>query len=297
MNVHIVGGTGFLGRRLIPRLKAADHTVTGLARTAASARTLEELGVHVVRGDLEDPHSVEAALSSGVPDALITSVSFTLGYVPHIVSTSERVGVRRAIFVSSTSIVTKLDAPSKPVRIEAEERIRSSTLEWTIIRPTMIYGGRDDRNLVRLLRFIERSPIVPLPGESAMQQPVHVDDVAPAIVCALTEPAAFRRTYDLAGPAAMTLRDLAAETSRALDRRVSLVPLPLGPVVRIARLYERFSRRPRIRAEQFERLAEDKEFDISAARQDLGFAPRPFAQGIREEAELLRAVPARKRVN
>jgi len=68
---------------------------------------------------------------------------------------------------------------------------------------------------------------------------------------------------------------------------VRLVPLPLEPVIALTRCYERLSRRPRIRAEQWQRLAEDKAFPIEAAARDLDYAPRSFAAGIQAEAASL----------
>ena len=58
-------------------------------------------------------------------------------------------------------------------------------------------------------------------------------------------------------------------------------------MIALARCYERLSRHPRIRAEQLQRLAEDKAFAIDDAVRDLGYAPRPFADGIRAEAARL----------
>jgi hypothetical protein len=65
------------------------------------------------------------------------------------------------------------------------------------------------------------------------------------------------------------------------------VPIPLPPLVALARGYELVSRHPRIRPEQLRRLAEDKAFPIDAAIRDLGYAPRPFADGIGDEARLM----------
>jgi nucleoside-diphosphate-sugar epimerase len=120
-----------------------------------------------------------------------------------------------------------------------------------------------------------------------LQQPVHVDDVADAIVAALHTPAAVRKTYEVAGPNAITFRELIAHASAALGKPVRTFPVPLRPVVALATLAERTGRSP-LRAEQFERLGEDKAFDISAARADLGFAPRTFAEGVAAEVAMLR---------
>ncbi len=93
--------------------------------------------------------------------------------------------------------------------------------------------------------------------------------------------------YDIAGPEPLTLRDVVLQAGDAIGRRPRLVDVPLGPAIALARAYERVAARPRLKAEQLQRLDEDKVFDIGPARRDLGYDPRPFALGIREEAELL----------
>ena len=75
--------------------------------------------------------------------------------------------------------------------------------------------------------------------------------------------------------------------ARAAGSRTRFVPVPLSPLVAAARGYELLAARPRIRAEQLQRLAEDKAFSIDDAVRDLGYAPRPFAEGILAEARAL----------
>jgi nucleoside-diphosphate-sugar epimerase len=129
---------------------------------------------------------------------------------------------------------------------------------------------------------------VPLPGGGGrLQQPVHVDDLAAAVVAALTAPGAVGQIYDVAGPEPLTLRQVVLDAGGAVGRRPRLLTVPLSPAVALARAYERMAPSPRLKAEQLQRLAEDKAFDIGPARRDLGYDPRPFASGIRQEAELL----------
>ncbi len=199
------------------------------------------------------------------------------------------------MFVSTTAVTTTLPARSKAVRLAAEDEIRSSDLSWTILRPTMIYGAPGDRNLSRLLALLAR-----LRGRSGaaaccrcpaaarqLQQPVHVADLAGAVLTAVERPATAGRRYDVAGPEPLTFAELLRASAAAVGGRIHLVPVPLAPVVALTRGYERLSRRPRIRVEQWQRLAEDKAFPIDAAARDLDYAPRPFADGIRAEAAAL----------
>jgi hypothetical protein len=187
-------------------------------------------------------------------------------------------------------------------RLAAEDEIRISDLSWTILRPTMIYGAAGDRNLSRLLVLLARlrgAPVpraaplvVPLPGGGRqLQQPVHVADLAGAVLTAVERPEAARHRYEVAGPEPLTFAEVLRASAAAVGRPVHLVPVPLAPLIALTRGYERVSRRPRIRVEQWQRLAEDKAFPIDAAARDLDYAPRPFAEGIRAEAADLGLTP------
>lgn len=285
MNAHVTGGSGFLGGFVIPRLRAHGHDVSALVRSGAAAARVERLGATPIPGNLDDPASVDSAFELSGADVLVNLASLGFGHAPSIVAAAEESGLRRAVFVSTTSIFTTLDTATKPVRVAAEEAIRSSRLDWTIVRPTMIYGAGGDRNMARLLRLLRTVPFVPVPGGGdRLQQPVHVEDVAAAVVAAAETPSAIRKAYDIAGPEPLTLRQVLGQAADAVGRPVRVVPLPLAPTVAAARVYERVAHRPRLRAEQLERLSEDKAFDITPARRDLGFDPRPFVDGIRQEA-------------
>jgi FkbM family methyltransferase len=106
-------------------------------------------------------------------------------------------------------------------------------------------------------------------------------------VAAVERPAAAARCYDLAGPEPLTFADLLRAAAAAVDARIVLAPVPLAPVIAGTRGYQRISRSPRIRVEQWQRLAEDKAFSIEAAARDLDYAPRSFAAGITAEAAAL----------
>ncbi|MEJ5255116.1 MAG: NAD-dependent epimerase/dehydratase family protein [Acidimicrobiales bacterium] len=295
MQIFVTGGSGFLGRRVVPLLVGHGHDVWALARSDEAARTVTAMGAIPVHGDLDDPASLDDAFSCTPADALVNLASLGFGHAPAIVAAAEEHGLRRALFVSTTSIFTRLPARSRQVRVAAEQVVQASALDWTIVRPTMIYGGPDDRNMARLLRLVRRTPLVPVPGGGdALQQPVHADDLASAIVTALVSPVTIGRVYNLAGPEPLTLRRVIEEAAAAVGHRVRVVAVPLAPAITVVRLYERLATRPRLRAEQLERLEEDKAFDITAARRDLGFDPRPFAIGIAQEAALL-APPTRMR--
>jgi len=293
MKVHVTGASGFLGHSVIPLLVEQGHQVSALARSPEAAKRVSRLGAEVIDGDLDIPASIATAFAVASPDALVNLASLGFGHAPAVIAGAEKAGIKRAVFVSTTAIFTILNSRSKAVRLDAEAAVRSSALDWTVLRPTMIYGTPEDRNMVRLLRILRRLPVAPLPGGGRrLQQPVHVEDVASAIVAALTRPKSIGRAYDIAGPDPLTFRQIVEQAAAAVGTDPLLVAVPLRPLICGLRIYEAVARSvgrsPRMKAEQLERLAEDKHFDISAARTDLDYRPRSFVVGVTEEVAMLR---------
>jgi nucleoside-diphosphate-sugar epimerase len=271
----LVGGTGFLGSFVATRLASREPLV--LVRPTSDCRSLPPR-VEVRVGDLAQPLPLEGV------ETLVYCASMGCGHVPALVRQLDAAQVQRAIFVSTTAIYTSLPAPSRAVRVQAEQAVQTSSLDWTIVRPTMIYGTQRDRNVSRLLRFLRRWPVFPRCG-NALWQPVHVEDVADAIVSVLETPATYGRAYNLGGAQPLRFAELLRTAARAVGRRVLLVPVPLAAAALGARLTRAVSE------EQVRRLAEDKAFSIAEASADFGYSPRTFEEGAHAEARLLGLAP------
>ena len=156
------------------------------------------------------------------------------GSAPAIVRACHLAGVSRAVFVSSTAIFTTLNASSKLIRKSAESCIFNSGLEATALRPTMIYGTPGDRNIIRLIHWIYRWPVLPIFGNGLfLQQPVYVSDVAWSIVQALESPATINRQFNISGAEPLSYNKLVSTTAKALSRRIRCLHIPAQPVVRM----------------------------------------------------------------
>jgi uncharacterized protein YbjT (DUF2867 family) len=226
-------------------------------------------------GTLEDPNLPLEGIST-----VVYCASMGFGHVPALLEQLRLAGVARGVFVSTTAIFTRLPAASRAPRVEAEAAVQASALDWTILRPTMIYGTARDRNISRLLRFLARWPVFPVCG-NALWQPIYVEDLADAVVAALDRQATSGRVYNLAGAYPIRFDELVRTAARAISRRVSLVRVPVAAAVLAARVTRV------VTPEQILRLAEDKAFDYAEATRDFNFHPRSFAEGVRLEARRL----------
>jgi len=272
MSIHLLvtGATGFTGRRVVRALRRDGHRVRAFLRTT-SDRSVLPADVDVARGDLADPATLAQALVGC--DGLVGVASLGRGHAPGIVEAARLARISRSVFVGTTAVRTAVASASKTVRLEAERSVLEGGIGATLIRPTMIYGAPGDRNLERLLRFVARWPIVPIPGSGrGLQQPVHVDDVADAIAAVTPRGDLAGRAFDVAGPQPLTFRDLVRTVVRVLGRRRLLVRVPA------------FLARVVASREQVARLAEDKSCDVTAARLAFAFEPRALEDGVRSEA-------------
>jgi nucleoside-diphosphate-sugar epimerase len=190
--------------------------------------------------------------------------------------------VTRVVVVSSQRGYSRVPSASVCQVREGEQQARSGGERVVLLRPSMIYGPADDRNLTRLAAFLGRCRWLPVFGDGqALQQPVHVDDVIAALLAALIRPAAAGRQYDLAGPRPMTYNELVDAVGRAVGVRPRPCHIPVGAALTAARLVPlAWGQRVGLVAEQILRLQEDKTASIVAATADLGFDPMGLAEGL-----------------
>ncbi len=282
--ILVLGAGGNVGSLLLDRLARSGQAVGGALRPGR-ALPATPAGVRWFAVDLERPATLARALDGA--RALVWTPAVRL--LPRCLETLERGRVGRVVVVSSAGVHTRLPSRGAQAKREAEAALCASRLDFTVLRPTMIYGNRRDRNLTRLLDWLERWPVFPLFGDGrALMQPVYIGDVVEALARSLDRPAAGRRLYDLGGAEPIAYRDLLETAGAALGVRPILVPIPLRLSAAAVRWAHRLGVRA-LRDEQVMRLMEDKVVDNGPVRADLGVEPITFAEGIARQVAERRA--------
>jgi NADH dehydrogenase len=233
-NVLVVGGSGFLGRHVVRQLAARGIQARVPTRKRDRAKELILLPtVDVVEADVHDLPTLDRLVAP--VDAVISLVGILHGdfqrahvELPRqLVEACHRHGVRRLVHVSA--LQADPAGPSAYLRSKGEgEQLvlaaQGDDLQTTIIRPSVIFG-REDHFLNLFARLARRLPVVVLASPRARFQPVHVDDVARAIVASLGEVRTFGQRYDLCGPRVYTLRQLVEYVVHAAGLRRPVIGL------------------------------------------------------------------------
>ncbi len=283
--VMVSGATSQIGRFLLPKLAAGGTEVYALSRHGGGDKQ-GDAGQHAVRwlcADLEQPAVTQIFPTA---DALIHIASIRL--LPALVPAVAAKGVRRVIAFSSTGRFGKArSADPKEVELvarlvqaeEAVERLCSQHgIDWTIFRPTLIYGAGMDANVTTIAKLIRRLGVFPLLGEAkGGRQPVHAGDLAEACVLALEQPATFGKAYNLGGGEVLTYRQMVERIFAALEKRPRFVRVPIVAFRLALALVSLVPKYRDFNAEMARRMNEDLVFDHSEATRDFGYAPRPFS--------------------
>src|SRR5215208_3864241 len=194
MRILLTGATGLLGGTLLRLLLARGHETRCLVRVdSPNTSRLDGKRVEILHGDAAREEDLYRALRDA--DALLHVAG--IEYAPTVVRAAGRAGVERVLIVGSTSAHSAYAFRSGP-KLRMEELVRGSGLAWTILRPSMIYGSERDRNVHRLLRFLDCSPVFPIFGPGTnLWQPVYHEDCSCGVVEALDGTETLRRNDDL----------------------------------------------------------------------------------------------------
>ena len=274
--IAVIGATGYVGSFLLPRLVARDEEVRCLVRPGTDAVALARIGAEITRGDLEKPTEVAAALH----DARVVLHLAHIRYAP-VVLASVGVGVERLVLVSSLRRFSNVADASVDAVAAGEDAVLASALPWVLMRPSMIYGPGDDRNISRLAARLRRRCTLPIPGGGRhLHQPVHVDDVVAALLAAAEVQGIERRSYALAGAAPLAYNELVDAVGAAVGVVPRKIHLPVWLVLWGLAILGWFGLGTGIGRSQVLRLQEDKDYSIASAQSDLGYAPLAFAAGL-----------------
>ncbi|MEO6577296.1 MAG: NAD(P)H-binding protein [Candidatus Limnocylindria bacterium] len=237
MTVAVIGATGFVGSHLVPHLVASGHRVIAISRDgrrlpdwtdAVEARagdvTAQDLDAAVAGADAV-VHLVAIPRETGGLSFAKINVEGT----QRAVKAAERAGAQRFVHLSALGVVDNPKLDYLYSKWLGEEAVRGSSLDWVVLRPSLLFGEGDGFfNLVKVTLKWWSPGVVAIPGKGdARFQPLSVDDLAIGIEQSVTDPDRTDSVYELGGPEWVTYREIVDAVSAATGMKRLPVGLPI----------------------------------------------------------------------
>jgi nucleoside-diphosphate-sugar epimerase len=251
---------------------------------------LDSLGLPIIYhiGDSSIPETWQQIFSENNFQTIIHLVQ--LRQVPTILNSLKKFQqTPRLIIIGTTGVYSKYNEYSAEYK-KAESYLQQYAGSYGLLRPTMIYGSPQDKNLHKLIKFCHRYGFFPIFGSGDnLLQPVHADDIAQMLL-KVWECPNIKGAYDLSGGSIVSFRQLILLVEKLLGKSVRSLSFPLKFGIWSATLLEKtLAKKSPVRREQILRLQEDKAYSHEEAKRDLGFTPRTLEVGLRQEIELMRS--------
>lgn len=292
MKIFVTGGTGFVGREVIRQLVVAGYDVRALVRDGSGNKLSLTEGIEMHTGDVADAASLVGAMKGcdavihlvGIirefPGRGVTFKKLHVTATENILTAAAEQGVKRYLHMSSNGTRKDGNTAYHRTKWQAEELVRESSLDWTIFRPSLIFGlGSEFVNM--LAELIRRVPVVPVIGDGEYRmQPVSLKQVATSFVKALEMPETIGETYLQGGGESYSYNEILDLTARAMGKsKATKAHQPLFMVKPMIKMLQGFEQFP-ITEDQLKMLVEGNVCDPDKWAQVFDLKPYSYAEGI-----------------
>ena len=290
MRVAVVGATGFVGSHLVPHLVASGHEVIAISR---DGRRLPEWGAavetrsaDVARGELE---AALAGAEGVVHLAAIPRESrgrrfadVNVRGTECVVAAAERIGVRRLVHLSVLGVADDPKLAYLHSKWRGEQAVRESSLDWVVLRPSLMFGTGDGFfNLVKTTLRWWSPGVVVIPGDGSTRfQPLSVDDLAIAVERSLTDADRAGSIYELGGPEWVTYREIVDAVMAATGMRRWKLGMPIPLISALTAVTDRVLPIFPVSHDQIASMSRPNFTDLDAFERAFDVMPRPLDLGI-----------------
>ncbi len=288
--ILITGAAGYVGNNLVRLLVAQGQPVRALVHSPDKAAVrLADVReqIEIVAGDVTRPETLRPALEGVSAVVHLVAVAIerqrgdyerinTQGTV-NVVDAAKAAGVHRFINMSQNGADSRLPYRFLASKGRAQEVVAASGLDWTALRPSVIWGPQDEFANVQA-RLIKLTPLVfPIVGDgSARFQPVWVGDVVAVVARCLDDASTIGGEYALGGPEVLTYAQIVRRVLEALGARRLTINVPVPLLRPVVKLMEVALPNPPVTTSLLDLLKVDNAVADNALTRVFGITPRPF---------------------
>lgn len=242
-DILLIGGNGFVGRVLAAQLQFAGYSVLIPSAHPAMGRELRMLPkVHIEQANIHEFDELQSLCARIKPSGAVINLvgvlhdrptqpygtTFKAAHVDlpkNIITAMQLHGLKRYLHMSALGADSGGPSMYQRSKGDGEAAVKASSLNWTIFRPSVIFGAQDQ--FINLFaKLTKLFPAIPLANHQAKFQPVSVDDVATAFVKALSMPKTIHHIYDLVGPKVYTMKEIVEIAARKAKTSCAIIPVP-----------------------------------------------------------------------
>ena len=288
--VLITGADGYVGTNLVDTLRVKHGNLKILRLIRRKEIVLESENAKTITGDIVEFQSIKNAFKN------VTAVIHLAAKIsPEVIEDFDQVnhqgtrnvilamkehGVQKIVYLSSYDVTSDTKTMYGRSKLMAEKEIISSGLDYVILRPTVIYGGKKDPSLSQIVKYIKKFPVVPVIGNGRqMLQPIFISDLVKIAITSLDK----RHTkliVDVAGPDRTSISELFMIIANTLERRIFIVHIPYLLIKLSTKLIFNINKR-RIYLDKMNLLSIDKVTDTSNMNDSFSLNTTRLSKGIK----------------
>jgi nucleoside-diphosphate-sugar epimerase len=319
MKVLVTGGTGFTGKALVKRLLDEGHEVIALDyKEGLNTDELRKWGARVVIGSVADKHIVDECMEGvdavqhlaaafrelDVPNSYYEEIN--VGGTRNTLEAAVKHGVSKFIYCSTCGVHGNVEHPPanedapinaadyyQQTKYEAEPVVHEYAkkgMKTVIIRPAAIYGPGDPERFFMIFKRVNNGKFPMFGSGKTLYHPLYIDNLVDAHMLAMEPDKGNGQTFLIADEEYVTIEDLVRRVGKALEVNVKISHYPILPLIIMGHIFEKACKPFRITPPIFPRRVDwyrqNRAFDISKAKRELGYAPRiGLDEGLRRTAE------------
>lgn len=284
--IAVIGATGFVGSHLVPHLVTNGHRVIAISR---DGRRLPEWtdAVEARAGDVTK-QNLDAAVAGADAVVHLAAIARETGGrtfdevnvegTGRAVAAAERAGVRRFVHLSALGVIDDPKLDFLYSKWQAEEIVRASSLDWVMLRPSLLFGEGDGFfNLIKVTLKWWSPGVVAIPGKGdAKFQPLSVDDLAMAIEQSVTDSGRARSVYELGGPEWLTYREIVDAVSDTTGMRRLKLGMPIPIISALTAVTDKVLPIFPVSHDQISSLQRPNYTELDAFERTFGVKPKPI---------------------